>query len=186
MPPPPVHHTLIQQQAQHTQVRNVLRLWRRHDAPPFVAVLRDAPTGRGGTCFGLFAGIDRADELAGCLKRRVIRVDNNLRQQRGHGMRMVQCILQLLLDHVADHADGFRTQHVERKCLVGFVSRTLKRQQPDLRPIAVGHDQRVPGAHDFCQCSGRSPDVGALIVCRQGLSPLQQGVPAKRCDHQHG
>ena len=92
---------------------------------------------------------------------------------------MTQRIFQLLLDHVADHAAGLGPQHIQRIGLVRLVGRALQRQQPDLRAVAVGDDQPVPGLNDARQRARGLAHVGPLVFGRQRLAPPQQGVAAK-------
>ncbi len=112
-----------------------------------------------------------------------MRIDPHLRQERGeepvpHG------IAELLLQDVADHAGAFGVEHVERERRLRRRGR-LEGEQAHLRPVAVGDHQRMAGRDQFGEHRCRAADVGALVVCRHRLTPLQEGIAAERDDDPH-
>ncbi len=78
---------------------------------------------------------------------------------RSKGSRLPE----LLLDDVADHALRLGAEDVERVGLDVLVGRSLERQEPDLRPVAVRHDELVV-RRDPGQRLRRDPDVGPLVL----------------------
>jgi hypothetical protein len=46
--------------------------------------------------------------------------------------------------------------------------------------------QLVPDSQEFRKGACCGQHIPALVVCGQGVPPLQQGIAAKGCDHQHG
>ena len=69
------------------------------------------------------------------------------RQYRRERYLERQEIAQLLLDHVSNHALSLSAEHVERKHLVGIISRALQREQSYLRPVAVRNDKLIFGIY---------------------------------------
>ena len=62
------------------------------------------------------------------MKGWVVRVHDHLGQERGDRPPVAQCVLQLLFDHVADHAASLGPEYIQWIGFVGLVGRTLKRQ----------------------------------------------------------
>jgi hypothetical protein len=151
----------------------------RQPASPAItagAVRGDCPAAFTGQplCLGLL--VHRADRLAGRLEGGIARIDRDLRQQAGD-VAPRQFVPQRGFDHIADHALGLGAQHVQR--IAG-----PQGQQPDLRAIAVGDDQRML-ARNFRQSPCGGADVRDLPCGLRRLVAAQQRVPAKGCDHQH-
>jgi hypothetical protein len=87
------------------------------------------------------------------------------------GQRQIgQQVAKFLFDHVADHALGLRPEYIERIRLVRFVRRTLQRQQPDLRTVAVC-DHDLVARIDLRQRLGRNARVGTLHLGCHRLAP---------------
>ena len=116
----------------------------------------------------------------------VFGVDLDLGQQCRDRAVMAQGVLELLLYEIADHAVGFRPQHIQREHLIGFVGGTLKCQQADLRPVAMSDNQLVAGLDDLCQRCGRGGDVGALGLRGQRFATAQKGISPEGCNDKHG
>ena len=95
---------------------------------------------------------------------------------------MIQNILKLLFDQIADHPCRFCPQNIER---IAVLCRILKRQQTNLWPVAVRNHQLVSRAQDTSKGPRRSQRILTLDTGCHGLPALQQGVAAKGCDHQH-
>src|SRR4029077_17800740 len=58
--------------------------------------------------------VDRPDRLRRVREGRIIRVDLDERQQRGEALLERKLVAELLLDQVADHPLGLRSEKVER------------------------------------------------------------------------
>lgn len=56
-------------------------------------------------------------------------------------------VAQRLFDQIANHAFGFGVKQIQR--IAGAQRLGLQCQQPYLRSIAMGHDQRVPKASEY-------------------------------------
>ena len=76
---------------------------------------------------------------------------------------MVERILKFLLNHVADHASGLGAQHIQWISLIRLVGCALKRQQADLRTVAVGDHQPMAGVNQLGQRTRRLLNIGALV-----------------------
>ena len=129
----------------------------------------------------LFRSVDGADEFLRVLERHVLRVDLDHRQQGRERCLRRQQIAQLLLDHVADHALGLRTEDVERVGIDLRIRFRLQREQSNLGPIAVRHDD--PMLRDY-RCDGvrRPLYVSALNIRCHRLVATQQRVAPQRDD----
>ena len=111
----------------------------------------------------LIFGVDRSDELGRILEGRIGRVDDRAGDQRGDGPVVAEPIAQLLLDHVPQHPLGLCPEDV-KGILTHFVVRgRLQREQPDLRTVAVGHDEVVL-LGDLGKRNAGFGDRGALVV----------------------
>ena len=88
-------------------------------------------------------------------------------------------VLECLQKEVADHPLGLGSQHVEGVGMgeVG-VAGALERQQPDLRPVAVGDDQIVVSGQRG-QGLDCGQDVLLLDLGDRRLPPLEQGIAAQ-------
>jgi hypothetical protein len=129
--------------------------------------------------------VERPDRLRRVFEGGIAPVDLDHRQQRGERPLERHQIAQLLLDHVADHAFGFRTEDVEGISFHLGVGGALQRQQADLRAVAVADDQLVLARHRRERLS-RDADVAALVFGAHRLAAFQQCVAAKGCDDEHG
>ena len=98
---------------------------------------------------------------------------------------MAESIFQFLLDHIPDHALGFRAQDIQRVGLIRLVGRALQGQQPDLRTVAMGDHQVVAGTDNACQRKRGGFHVAALDLGRQRFSAFQEGVTPQSCHNQH-
>ena len=137
-------HPLLHEQPDRPDLEDPGRQRRRDDAPPGVAVRLEDPALLGGQPIGGSLVVDRADELGRVGERRVVGVDLDHRQDRRERHLERQPVAQLLLEHVADHALGRGPEDVERVGLLFLVGGGLQGEEPDLRAVAVGHDERVP------------------------------------------
>ena len=161
------------------------RLGRRDHAAEAVAVGLERPAllGRQRVCLRLV--VDGSDRLRRIGEGRVGRVDLDLRQERGEPLVLRQLVAQLLLEHVADHPLRLGVQDVERIGLDLLVGRSLERQQPDLRSVAV-RDHELVLERDRRQRLAGDARVRALVLGGQGLPALEQRVAAERDDDAHG
>jgi hypothetical protein len=118
----------------------------------------------------------------------VLRVDDDLRHDRGH--RNVapplfrKEVRQGLLDHVADEPLALGAADVERHrrrhVLADLV---LQEDVPHLRPVAVRDDDLVLARLDHVrQLLARYMDVLHLLLERPALAGLQNRVPAQSYD----
>ena len=94
-------------------------------------------------------------------------------------------IAELLLDHVTDHGLGLCAQHVQRIDADFLVGRRLQGQQPHLGAVAVSHDDLMVDG-DLLDPLSRNPHIGALILCRHGLTTSQQSIAAQCNQDSHG
>jgi hypothetical protein len=152
-----------------------------HDAAPVLAVRGDRPLVLLGEALGGLLVVDRPDELRRVIERRVRHRHQRLVDQCGD-LPPGQGVLQGLQQPVPDHALGLRAQHVKR---IGHAQRriggALQRQQPDLRPVAVGEHDLV-GVRERRERLHRALGVGLLRRRVGPFAALQQGVAAER-DH---
>ena len=98
---------------------------------------------------------------------------------------MVERVLQLLLDQIADHAPRLGAQHVEGVGFVRPVGRALQCEETDLGPVAVGDDEAMVGADDLREGGGGVFDVLALRFRGHRLPASQKRVAAQGRDAQH-
>ena len=135
-------HALVEQPADGPDLEDALRLRRRDDAPPGVAVLLEVPRLGGRQRVRLVLRVDRPDELGRVVERGISRVDLDHRQERGERGVLRHHVAQLLLEHVADHSLRLGSEHVERV-----------RPPPRCRPPPA-----VPAARpaDRCRARGRA------------------------------
>ncbi|OCX98293.1 MAG: hypothetical protein BCV62_20815 [Pseudomonas sp. K35] len=106
------------------------------------------PTGGFGPGFGFGPFIHGSDEFGRVIERWVMLIHHDLCQQRSYWSVVIQRILQLLFDDVANHAFGFSPQHIQRIGLVRFVGSALQSQKPHLRAVAMGNDQIMASPYD--------------------------------------
>ena len=144
MPPPPAQMISTPCSSSHFRGRSSkMRSGRRrgHHAAPVVAIGLDRPALVG--CQGLGGGlvVDRSNELGRVAEGRVVGVHLDHGQDGGQRHLEGQHIAQLLLQQVADHALRLGAQDVQWIGLDVRIGRRLQRQQPDLRAVAVRHDQ---------------------------------------------
>jgi hypothetical protein len=175
---------LLEQPLDRPQLEDAFWLRRGDDAAPLVAILLEHPLLLGRQAVRLVLGVHRADEFGGVLERRILGVDLDHRQQSGERPLERHQVAELLLDHVADHPFGLRTEHVQRIGLDLGVGRTLQRQQAHLRPIAVADHEVVVLGHRR-QRLGCDLHVAALVLGGHRLAAPQQGVAAQSGDNQH-
>ena len=152
----------------------------RHHAAEELAVCLDHPVLLGSQGAGFRFFVDGADELGRIGKRRILGIDLHLGQQRGDVAARHQ-VLQLLDQHVADHALGLGTQHIQgigRDLGVGAV---LQGQQADLRAVAV-HQHHVVLLGDQGDGLGGGGDVLALDVSFERLSTTEQSIATQGDD----
>ena len=90
-------------------------------------------------------------------------------------------VAEALLEHVADHPLALGAEDVERVRGNLPVGLALQRQEPDLRPVAMGDDD-IGAARDLGDGPHGDGDIPPLRLRIGGLAPPQEGVAAKR-DH---
>ena len=123
--------------------------------------------------------VDRTDELRRRLERRVGLVDDNPGDHR-NGVLVVDEVVELHLDDVADLTFGLGLENVERIRIGLGIGVTHQREQSDLRAVAVGHDE--PVAQRRLPEDLRSPASRRGLVRRlERLAASQKRVPAE-CD----
>ena len=166
------------------ETEDALGFGARHDAAELVVVRSDRPAFLGGEGFGFFLRVDGAHGLGGVLEGRILRVDFRLREDVAERGALRNEVGEFLLNHVADHPEGFGADHVERVHRNGLVGVVLKGEKTDLRAVAVGDDEFVPfvGLGDLF--AGRT-DVGALVLGGHGFAALQKGVAAESDEKTH-
>ena len=137
-----------------------------------------------GELFGFFLVVDGADGLRRVLEGGIFRVNLRLREDRRERGGLRHVVDEFLLDHVADHADRFSTDHVERihrHLLVGIV---LESKKADLRAVAVRDHELVAfvGLGDLLAGEG---NVFALVFAEHRLTALQKGIAAQSNNKTH-
>ncbi len=183
MPPPPEQTTSA---PESTSVRMVVdlhdaqRLGRGDHAPEVVVVGGDRPVEFGGKPEGFLVAVDRADRLGRVLEGGVVSVDDHLGED-GDDVAPGQHVLELLLEHIADHALALGPEHVERVGRDVHVGGRLQREQPHLRPVAVRHDEVVVGG-ELGDCRDRLVRMRALGRCGRRLAAAQERVASERDD----
>ncbi len=175
---------LLQEPDDRIQLEDPLGLRRCDDPAPRVTVLLEDPAALRGVPLCGDVVIARADELGGVVERRIVGVDLDHGEQRRDRLLEREQVAEFLLDHVADHSLGPRTQNVERIGVSGVVRRGLERQEADLRPVPVREHQLV------LECQGRQllrchAHVGALGLRGHRVRSLEQGVAAQCHDDPH-
>ncbi len=152
----------------------------RHHAAEELAVGLDRPLLLGGQGAGLHFFINRADKLGRVGERRILGVDLHLGQQGGDVAARHQ-VLQLLDQHVADHALGLGAQHIQGIGGDLGVSAVLQGQQADLRAVAV-HQHHVVILGDTGDGLGGGGDVLALDIRFKRLATTEQGIATQGDD----
>ncbi len=175
---------MLEQPLDRAQLEDPLRLGRRDDAPPRLAVLLEHPRFVGGQPIRVRLRIDGPDEFRRVLEGRVGGIDFDHREHRRHRPLERQDVAELLLDHVTDHPFGLRAEHVERIGLDLLIRCALQREQADLRPVAVPHDELMLHRDGRERFRGGS-DVEPLVLRRHRLAAAEQCVAAERCYHEH-
>lgn len=178
-------HASVEQQPKDAQIRNGDRLGRGHDAPPPVAVAPDGPAARPGDGPRLGFLVEWADEFRRVVEGRIAGVDLDLGQERRNRCAVAQRVLQFLFDQIADHSLGSGVEDIQRKGDFGPVCGLLQGQQADLRAVAVGHHEAVPGPDDPCQRGRGGSGVRPLCCRRHRLPPPEERITAKCRNHQH-
>ena len=162
------------------ELDDLLRVGRRDDAPPVVAVGLDDPAALGGERACALLVVDRADELRRIAERGVVGVDEHARDDRD-GVLVIDRVVELELDDVADLAAALGVEHVERIRGAVGVGVLLEREQADLRAVAVrDHEPRRLG--DRAEHRRRLAGGAQLVGRGRRLAAPQQGVAAERDD----
>ena len=186
MPPPPAQMTMIRRSTSKEIVRafeDLDRCRRGHDPPPMRAIQRDGPSTLARELSRRRLIVDRADRLGWMFECGVVPINAD-RSQQGSDDAPTEPVLQLLLDHVADHALRLGAQHVEREGTGTGVCR-LQGEQAHLRPVAMGDDELVTLGDQNSQRLRRAAHIGALRHCVHRLTALEEGVAAKSCHDPH-
>ena len=128
--------------------------------------------------FSLF--VDGADKFGRIGKRRILGINLHLSQQRGDIAARHQ-VFQLLDQHVADHALGLGTQHIQR--IGGYlgIGAVLQGQQADLRAVTM-HQYHVVLLSDQGDGLGGSCNVLALDIRFQWLTTTEQCIATQSDD----
>jgi hypothetical protein len=86
---------------------------------------------------------------------------------------------------VADHALGSGVEDIQWIGILGPVCGLLQGQQADLRAVAMGQDEAVPGLDDPCQRGRGGSGVRPLGCRRHWLPPPEERIAAKCHNRQH-
>ena len=178
------HDALVEQPTDRSDLEDPFRRRRGDDAAEMVAVALEHPTLLRDESLGGRVVVDRSHELGRVGEGRVGGVDLDHREQRRQGHLGRQDVAELLLDEVADHALGLRTEHVERIRLDVLVRRGLQREQSDLGSVAVRQDElMLLGDRREGTCG--DADVASLGVFGHRLPALEERVAAERDQNSH-
>ena len=131
-----------------------------------------------------FGGVDRTDGFGGLVESGVLSVHLDPRQKGGAIRARGQGVHQFLFDQVADHAFGFGTQHIEGPRVFGREACCLQRHQPDLRAVAMRHDDLMI-AGQIGQGGSCDAHIGVLGFGGHRFATLQQGIAAQGHDYTH-
>ncbi len=127
--------------------------------------------------------VARADEFRRVVEGGVVGVDLDHGQDRRERNLERQQVPELLLDEVADHPLRLGGEDVQRIRLDLHVRGRLQREQPHLRPVAVGEHEPVAFRNGRERLRG-DPDVRALGLSRHRLASPEQRVAAQRHEHE--
>ena len=111
----------------------------------------------------------------------IVRVDLDHREQRRDGLLEPDAVSELPLDEIADHSLGLGIEDVDRERRHIAACDALESEQPDLRPVAVGHCELVLH-HDRREGVAGGSHVMGLPVDAHLLATPQQGMTAERDD----
>ena len=153
----------------------------RNDAAILVVVGGDGPAHLLGELFGLFLRVDGAHGLRRVLEGRIFGINLSLGEHGGDRGGLRDEVDELLLDQVADHADGLCAENVERVHRNFLVRIVLKRDEADLRAVAVRDHEFVAfiGLGDLFASDAH---VGLLDVAAHGFAAFLKGVAAESDD----
>lgn len=127
--------------------------------------------------------VHAADRLLRLAEGGIIRINDNLRQERCDLARR-QSRGELQLDNIADHALTLGPYNVQRELRRRRV-RTLFRQEPHLWTVTVRHhDVMVSG--EIGDNVSRKGHVSSLGFGGHGLTSLQQRISTEGNDNKHG
>ena len=122
--------------------------------------------------------------LVGSSNAGIVGVDEHARDDRDRVL-VIDRVVELELDDVADLALALGIEHVERIRVAAAVRVLLEREQPDLRAVAVRDDEARALGHGAERLRGRAR--GAQLVGGGGrLAAPQQGVAAEGDDGERG
>jgi hypothetical protein len=173
--------TVVEQRTDDRLLDHLNRIGRRHDAPIAPRrVLDHLPPVQTRPLLGVAARVERADRLGRVPHGRVVGRHDHLREHRCHlhpKARGLQCVVERLLQQVADLALGRRVAHVQR-LTVHLVRRALRAQQrgADLRAVPVRDHQADPVLDEPDDCGSRPAGVGQLLGNRPLLAGADQRV----------
>jgi hypothetical protein len=131
-----------------------------------------------GELAGLGLGVERTDELGRRREGGVVRVHDDAGDDRD-AVLVVDEVVELHLEHVADLALRLRVEDVERIRRRLRVRVAHERQQPNLRAVAV-RDHEVVAQRSARQDACGIPRRLRLVDGFERLSAAQQGVAAER------
>jgi len=77
------------------------------------------------------------------------------------------------------------TKDIQRIRAHLLVGRRLQGKQPDLRTVAVCDDKLMPSSDWRHRLGDSVQQIASLHLCLERLSAAQEGVAAKRHDHEH-
>jgi hypothetical protein len=174
----------LEEPLERLEPEDALRQRRGHDAAEAFAVGLEHPALILGEPLGVLLRVDRPDRLRRIGEGGVVGVDLHQREKRRETLLERQLVPELLLDQVADHPLRLGSEQVERVRVDLGVGGALQREEPDLRPVAVGDDELVVERKGRERLA-RDARVRALVLRRQRLAAPEQRVAAERDDDAH-
>ena len=149
-----------------------------HTAVAPARVLNDVIAPLSHPFVGLLLGHEGANGLGGVLESWIFRVDFRLRQHVHKGGTLRHEGSQFLLNHVANHPQGFGTDHIQRihrNSLIGIV---LQSKETHLWAVAVRYHQLVAfvGLSDLFASQA---NVLALVFAGHRFATFQEGIAAQ-------
>ena len=130
--------------------------------------------------------VDGADRLRGIAECGILLIDDKLGEDGRHLSLRRQGIPEFLLNQVAQHAFRFRAQDIEWLLAASGTCSTLKREEANLRPVAVRDEDLVAVGAEWRQRLYGAPDVGPLIGLSQPLTAFEKRIASECYDDAHG
>ena len=158
-------------------------LWRRHDTPPALTVTGDGKSTCAGEPLGGLRVVHRPYRLRGCSECGIVAGDDGLRDEHGdlQGWILLEgCLLQ----QIPDHADCLCADYVERRRRRALVGLALKKQVPNLGPVAEREHELVP-TRERCEGTCCKGQIATLNLRRDGLTASRERVTTEGGDNAH-